>query len=85
MLIFIDIRHLEFCIWKERMRIRIDYWADSSEHVHTVRKCSLVHEIIQHVEYPTMMARMAEIAKHDTAHWRKQLTPTVTSDAQLSW
>jgi hypothetical protein len=65
------------------MRIRIYYRADISEHMHTVRKCSLVHKIIQHVEYPTMMARVAEIAEHDTAHWRKQLTPTFTSDAQL--
>jgi hypothetical protein len=40
-----------------------------------------VHEIIQHVEYPTMMACVAEIAEHNTTHWRKQLMPTVTSDA----
>ena len=54
------------------MRIRIDYWADSSERAHTVRKCSLVHEIIQHVEYPTLMARVAKITEYDTAQLRKQ-------------
>ena len=66
------------------MRIRIDYCADSSERVHTVGRCSFVHEIIQHVEYPTAMARVAKITKYDTAHLRKQLTQTVTTDAQLS-
>ena len=67
------------------MRIRIDnYCADSPERAHTVRKCSFVHEINQHVEYPTPMARMAKITEYDTAHLRKQLTPTVTTDAQLS-
>ena len=66
------------------MRIRIDYCADSSERAHTVRKCSFVHEIIQHVEYPTPMARVAKITEYDTGHLRKQLTPTVTTDAQLS-
>ena len=60
------------------MRIRIDnYCADSSERAHTVRKCSFVHEIIQHVEYP--MARVAKITEYDTAHLKKQLTPTVTT------
>ena len=74
------------------MRIRIDYCADSSGSAHTVRKLLLlllllllfVHEIIQHVEYPTPMARVAKITEYDTAHLRKQLTPTVTTDAQLS-
>ena len=50
----------------------------------TLRKCSLVRKIIQHVEYPALMARVTKIAEQDTAHLRKQLTPTVTSDAQLS-
>ena len=36
-------------------------------------KCSFVHKIIQHVEYPTPMARVAKITKYDTAHLRKQL------------
>ena len=58
------------------MRIRIDYCADSSERAHIVRKCSFVHEIIQHVEYPTPMARVAKITEYDTAHLRKQLTPS---------
>ena len=66
------------------MRIRIDYCADSSERAHTVRKCSFVHEIIQHVEYPTSMARVAKITEYDTVHLKKQLTPTVATDAQLS-
>ena len=66
------------------MRIRIDYCADSSERAHTVRKCSFVHEIIQHVVYPAPMARVAKITEYDTAHLGKQLTPTVTTDAQLS-
>ena len=62
------------------MRIRIDnYCADSSERAHTVRKCSFVHEIIQHVEYPMPTARVAKITEYDTAHLRKQLTPTVTT------
>ena len=46
------------------MRIRIDYCADSSERAHTVRRCSFLHEIIQHVEYPTPMARVAKITHH---------------------
>lgn len=62
-----------------------DSWADSSKRAHTVSQCSLVHEIIQHVEYSELMARVTKIAEHDTAHLRKQLTPTATSDAQLSW
>ena len=66
------------------MRIRIDYCADSSDRAHIVRKCLFVHEIIQHVEYPTPMARVAKITEHDTAHLWKQHTPTVTTDAQLS-
>ena len=66
------------------MRMRIEYCADSLESAHTVRKCSFVHEIIQHVEYPTPMARGVKITEYDTAHLRKQLTPTVTTDAQLS-
>jgi hypothetical protein len=28
---------------------------------------------------------VAEIAQNATAHWWNLLTPTVTSDAQLSW
>ena len=71
--------------WQGRMRVRIDSWADSSKRAHTVSQCSLVHEIIQHVEYSELMARVTKIAEHDTAHLRKQLTPTATSDAQLSW
>ena len=66
------------------MRIRIDYCADSSERAHTVRKCSFVDKIIQHVEYPRPMARVAKNTEYDTAQLRKQLTPTVTTDAQLS-
>ena len=66
------------------MRFRIDYCADSSERAHTVRKCSFMHEIIEHVEYPMPMARVAKITEYDTAHLRKQLTQTVTTDAQLS-
>ena len=65
------------------MRTRIDYCADSSEHAHT-EKCSFVHEIIQHVEYPTPMVRVAKITEYAALHLRKQLTPTVTTDAQLS-
>ena len=65
------------------MRFRLDYIADSSESAHTVRKCSFAHKVIQHVEYPALMARVTKIAEYDTAHLRKQLTPTVTSDAQL--
>ena len=44
-------------------------------------ECSLVHEIIQHVECPMPMASPAKIAEYDTAHLRKQLAPTVTTDA----
>ena len=66
------------------MRIRIAYCTGSSERAHTVRICSFVHEIIQHVEYLTPMARVAKITEYDTTHLRKQLTPTVTTDAQLS-
>jgi hypothetical protein len=36
------------------------------------------------VEYSVPMARVAEIAQNATAHWGNLLTPTVTSDAQLS-
>ena len=54
------------------MRIRIDHCADSSERARTVRKCSLVPKIIQHVEYPTLMARVTKIAEKDTAHLRKR-------------
>jgi hypothetical protein len=43
-----------------------------------------VTEIIQHVEYSVPMARVAEIAQNATAHWGNLLTPTVTSDTQLS-
>ena len=64
--------------------MHINYCVDSSERAHTVRKCSFVHEIIQHVEHPTLMARMAKITEYDTTHLRKQLMPTVTTDAQLS-
>jgi hypothetical protein len=35
--------------------------------------------------YSVPMARVAEIAQNATAHWGDLLTPTVTSDAQLSW
>ena len=66
------------------MRVRIDSWADSSKRAHTVSQCSLVHKIIQH-EYSELMARVTKIVEQDTAHLRKQLTPTSTSDAQLSW
>ena len=31
------------------------------------------------------MARAAEIAQNATVHWGNLLTPTVKSDAQLSW
>jgi hypothetical protein len=57
---------------------------DSFSSAHTWRKCSFVTEIIQHVEYSVPMARVAEIAQNVTAHWGNLLTPTVTSDAQLS-
>ena len=66
------------------MRVCIDSWADSPKRAHTVSQCSLVHEIIQHVEYSELMARVTNITEHDTAHLRKQLTPTATSDTQLS-
>ena len=46
------------------MRIRIDYCANSSDRAHTVRKCSFAHEIIQRVEYPTPMARVAKITEY---------------------
>jgi hypothetical protein len=39
---------------------------------------------IQHVEYSVPMAGVAEIAQNATTHWGNLLTPTVTSDAQLS-
>ena len=55
------------------MRIRVECWADSSERAHTVRKCSLVQEIIQHVEYPAPMAGWTKIAENGTTHLRKQL------------
>ena len=57
---------------------------DSFSSAHTWRNCSFVTEIIQHVEYSVPMARVAEIAQNATAHWGNLLTPTVTSDAQLS-
>ena len=68
-----------------RMRIFIDCWADSSDRVHTVSNCLLVKKIIQRVEYPELSARVKKITEKVTAHLRKQLTPTVTSAAQLSW
>jgi hypothetical protein len=43
-----------------------------------------VTEIIQHVEYSQPMARVAEIAQNAATHWENLLTPTVTSDAELS-
>jgi peptide methionine sulfoxide reductase MsrB len=54
---------------------------DSFSSAHTR---SFVTEIIQHVEYSVPMARVAVIAQNATAHWGNLLTPTVTSDAQLS-
>ena len=63
------------------MRIRIDYCADSSESAHTVRKCSFVHEIIQHVEYPTPMARVAKITEYDTAKRLRQQSRLTLSSA----
>jgi hypothetical protein len=40
--------------------------------------------IIQHVEYSVPKARVDEIIQI-TAHWGNLLTPTITSDALLSW
>jgi hypothetical protein len=57
---------------------------DSFSSAHTWRKSSFVTEIIQHVEYSVPMASVAEIAQNAIAHWGNLLTPTVTSDAQLS-
>ena len=67
-----------------RMPIRSSMKGDSFSSAHTWGKCSFVTEIIQHVEYSVPMARVAEIAQNATAHWGNLLTPTVTSDAQLS-
>jgi hypothetical protein len=58
---------------------------DSFSRAHTWRKRSFVTKIIQHVGYSVQMACVAEIAQNATAHWGNLLTPTVTSDAQLSW
>ena len=73
---------------KKRMRIGIDYWADSSKGAHTVKKCSLVHKIIQHVEYPALMARVTKIAEQDIAHLgnslRQQSRVTLSSADSLS-
>ena len=66
------------------MYICLDYEANSSGRAHTVRTCSLVEEIIQHVEYPALTARVKKITQSVTAHLRKQLTQTVTNAAQLS-
>ena len=52
-------------------------WADSSERAHTVMKCSLVKDIIQHVDYPALTARVKKIAQQAIAHLRKQ--PVVIS------
>ena len=49
------------------MRIRISHWADSLARAHTWRKPSLVHKIIQHVEYSAPMARVPKIAENCTA------------------
>jgi hypothetical protein len=57
---------------------------DSFSSAHTWGKCSFATEIIQHVEYSVPMACVAEIAQNATAHWGNLLTPTATSDAQLS-
>ena len=46
---------------------------DEVEPAHTVGKFSFVPEIIQHVEYPTPMAREMKIVEKDTTHLRKQL------------
>ena len=48
------------------MRARIDCRADGSKRAHTVRKSSLVHKIIQRVEYPALRACVAKISEHDT-------------------
>ena len=75
---------MKFGCMKKRTRIRIDHCADSSERAHTVRKCSLVPKIIQHVEYLTLMASVTNIAEKDTPNMRKQRKASVTSDVQLS-
>ena len=62
-----------------RMHSRVISWADSFARAHTWRKCSLVHKIIQHVEYLAPMARVTKFTENDTAHWRNLLSPTVTS------
>jgi hypothetical protein len=67
-----------------RMPIRSTIKGDSFSSAHTWRKCSFVTEIIQHVEYSVPMARVAEFAHNATAHWGNLLTPTITSDTQLS-
>ena len=62
------------------MRVRIDSWADSSKHAHTVSQCSLVHKIIQHVEYSELMARVTKIADMTPHTWGNSLRqqPRVT-------
>ena len=49
--------------YEEKIRISIVYLADNSECVHTVRCCSLEKEIIQHIEYPALMARVKKTAQ----------------------
>jgi hypothetical protein len=66
------------------MPIRSTMKGDSFSSAHTWGKCSFVTDIIQHVEYSVPMARVAEIAQNAPTHWGNLLTPTVTSDAQLS-
>ena len=69
------------------MCIRIDYCADSSERAHTVRKCSFVHEIIEHVEYPTPMTRVAKITEMTPRTWGnglRQQSPLTLSSADNS-
>ena len=66
------------------MRIPVISWADSFARAHTWRKCSLVHKIIQHVEYLAPMARVTQCTGNDTAHWRFLLTESVTNEVLLS-
>jgi hypothetical protein len=67
-----------------RMPVRSTMKGDSFSSAHTWRKRSFVTKIIQHVEYSVPMACVAEIAQNATAHWGNWLTPTITSDDQLS-
>ena len=70
-------------VGEKRMRFCISCWADSSERAHSVRKCSLVKDIIQHVEYPALTAPVKKIAQQATEHLRNSLCKQ--SRMLLSW